>query len=81
VDGVWPAATVVRKIVSDGTPVTTAAAVEPSGTSSSEEAHEIKGRGEQEAAAMMLGRASYEAFAPVWPDMKEFPVRSARKCI
>ncbi|MFG2621246.1 dihydrofolate reductase family protein [Streptomyces sp. NPDC048507] len=36
------------------------------------EAFEIKGREQQEAAAMLLGRTSYEAFSPVWPDMAEF---------
>ncbi|MFD0319093.1 dihydrofolate reductase family protein [Streptomyces flavalbus] len=36
------------------------------------EAYEIKGREQQEATAMLLGRASYEAFSPVWPDMAEF---------
>lgn len=37
-------------------------------------AYEIKGREQEEAAAMLLGRVSYEAFAPVWPDMtSEFP--------
>lgn len=36
------------------------------------EAYEIKGREQQEAAAMMMGRVSYEAFSPVWPDMEEF---------
>lgn len=36
------------------------------------EAFEIKGREQQEAAAMMMGRVSYEAFSPVWPDMAEF---------
>jgi dihydrofolate reductase len=37
-------------------------------------AYEIKGREQDEAAAMMMGRASYEAFSPVWPDMiAEFP--------
>ncbi|MEV7287745.1 dihydrofolate reductase family protein [Streptomyces sp. NPDC093252] len=36
------------------------------------EAYEIKGREQQEAAAILLGRASYEAFSPVWPDMEEF---------
>jgi dihydrofolate reductase len=36
------------------------------------EAYEIKGREQTEAAALMLGRVSYEAFAPVWPDMEEF---------
>ncbi|GHJ43499.1 deaminase reductase [Catellatospora sp. TT07R-123] len=36
------------------------------------EAYEIKGREQEEAAAMLLGRASYEAFSPVWPSMAEF---------
>ena len=36
------------------------------------EAFEIKGREQQEATAMLLGRVSYEAFSPVWPDMPEF---------
>lgn len=36
------------------------------------EAFEIKGREQQEATAMLLGRASYEAFSPVWPDMEDF---------
>jgi dihydrofolate reductase len=37
-----------------------------------EDAYEIKGREQGEASAMMLGRVSYEAFAPVWPKMEEF---------
>jgi len=37
-----------------------------------EEAYEIKGREQEEATAMMMGRVSYEAFAPVWPGMDEF---------
>ena len=37
-----------------------------------EEAYEIKGREQDEAEAMMLGRVSYEAFASVWPGMEEF---------
>lgn len=37
-----------------------------------EAAYEIKGREQREATAMMLGRVSYEAFAPVWPGMAEF---------
>jgi dihydrofolate reductase len=37
-----------------------------------EAAFELKGREQQEAAAMMFGRTSYEAFSPVWPDMAEF---------
>ncbi|MET7439550.1 dihydrofolate reductase family protein [Streptomyces sp. NPDC004082] len=36
------------------------------------EAYEIKGREQQEASAMMMGRTSYEAFSPVWPDMADF---------
>ncbi|MFG2329678.1 dihydrofolate reductase family protein [Streptomyces sp. NPDC048604] len=36
------------------------------------EAFEIKGREQKEAAAMLLGRTSYQAFSPVWPDMEEF---------
>ncbi|MEZ0067250.1 dihydrofolate reductase [Streptacidiphilus sp. MAP12-20] len=36
------------------------------------EAFDIKGREQQEAAAMLLGRVSYEAFSPVWPTMPEF---------
>jgi dihydrofolate reductase len=35
-------------------------------------AYEIKGREQEEAAAMLLGRTSYQAFAPVWPTMAEF---------
>lgn len=37
-----------------------------------EDAYEIKAREQEEATAMMLGRNSYEAFAPVWPGMEEF---------
>ncbi|MEV7196977.1 dihydrofolate reductase family protein [Streptomyces sp. NPDC093510] len=36
------------------------------------EAFEIKGREQEEAAALMLGRVSYEAFSPLWPDMEDF---------
>lgn len=37
-------------------------------------AYELKGREQEEAAALLLGRVSYEAFAPVWPTMtEEFP--------
>ncbi len=35
------------------------------------EAYRIKGDEQAEAAALMLGRVSYEAFAPVWPGMTE----------
>ncbi|MBO2445642.1 dihydrofolate reductase family protein [Actinomadura barringtoniae] len=36
------------------------------------EAYEIKGRESEEAAALMFGRTSYEAFSPLWPDMEDF---------
>jgi len=36
------------------------------------EAYELKGREMEEATALMFGRASYEAFSPVWPDMADF---------
>ncbi|QXC61635.1 dihydrofolate reductase family protein [Aquihabitans sp. G128] len=36
------------------------------------EAYEIKGREQEETAALLLGRKSYEDFAPVWPTMDEF---------
>ncbi|PXX56522.1 RibD domain-containing protein [Nocardia tenerifensis] len=36
------------------------------------DAFEIKGREQQEATAMLLGRVSYEAFSTVWPDMDDF---------
>ncbi len=36
------------------------------------EAYEIKEREQEEAAAMMLGRRSYQTFSPVWPTMEEF---------
>ncbi|MCC3764187.1 dihydrofolate reductase family protein [Glycomyces sp. TRM65418] len=35
------------------------------------EAYEIKAREQEEAGALLLGRVSYEAFAPVWPTMTE----------
>ncbi|MBK1785671.1 dihydrofolate reductase family protein [Prauserella cavernicola] len=34
-------------------------------------AFELKGREQGEATAMLMGRVSYEAFSPVWPDMTE----------
>lgn len=36
------------------------------------DAFEIKGREQKEATAILMGRVSYEAFSPVWPDMEEF---------
>ncbi|MEU4032604.1 dihydrofolate reductase family protein [Streptomyces collinus] len=36
------------------------------------EAFELKGREQKEAAAMLMGRVSYEAFSPVWPAMEDF---------
>jgi len=35
-------------------------------------AYELKGREQEGAGAMLLGRTSYEAFAPVWPTMDDF---------
>jgi dihydrofolate reductase len=35
-------------------------------------AYDIKGREQDEATALLLGRRSYELFAPVWPTMEEF---------
>ncbi|WP_141013510.1 dihydrofolate reductase family protein [Nocardioides sambongensis] len=34
-------------------------------------AYELKGREQDEATALMMGRVSYQAFAPVWPSMTE----------
>ncbi len=34
-------------------------------------AYEIKGREQQEAGAMLMGRVSYVEFAPIWPTMTE----------
>lgn len=36
------------------------------------EAYEIKGREQVEAGAMLMGRVSYDEFAPIWPTMDEF---------
>ncbi|TIC83855.1 deaminase [Nocardioides sp. GY 10113] len=42
------------------------------------EAYTIKGSEQQEATAMLMGRVSYQAFAPVWPSMtEEFPLYNA----
>ncbi|MDV7999935.1 dihydrofolate reductase family protein [Rhodococcus sp. IEGM 1408] len=39
-----------------------------------EDAYELKGREQDEAGAMLLGRVSYQAFSAVWPSMTdEFP--------
>ncbi len=35
-------------------------------------AYEIKGREQEETAALLLGRKSYEDFAPIWPTMDDF---------
>jgi dihydrofolate reductase len=35
-------------------------------------AYELKGREQEEAGALLLGRVSYDLFAPVWPTMAEF---------
>jgi dihydrofolate reductase len=35
-------------------------------------AYEIKGREQEETTALLLGRTSYQTFAPVWPTMDEF---------
>ncbi|MDX8151442.1 dihydrofolate reductase family protein [Patulibacter brassicae] len=38
------------------------------------EAYELKAQEQEDSTAMLLGRVSYEAFAPVWPTMtEEFP--------
>jgi dihydrofolate reductase len=39
-----------------------------------EAAYQIKASEQEDSAAMLMGRVSYEAFSPVWPDMTaEFP--------
>lgn len=35
-------------------------------------AYEIKDREQAETTALLLGRTSYEAFAPIWPTMEDF---------
>lgn len=37
-----------------------------------EAAYDIKGREQEEASALLLGRVSHDEFAPVWPAMEEF---------
>lgn len=34
--------------------------------------YDIKGREQEEASALLLGRVSHDEFAPVWPSMEEF---------
>ncbi len=36
------------------------------------DAYELKGKEQADAGALMFGRVTYEAFAPVWPSMEEF---------
>lgn len=40
-------------------------------------AYELKGREQEEAGGLLLGRRSYEAFAPVWPTMEDFATYNA----
>ncbi len=40
-------------------------------------AYELKGREQEEAGGLLLGRVSYEAFAPVWPTMDDFAMYNA----
>ncbi|WP_380157650.1 dihydrofolate reductase family protein [Kineococcus sp. R86509] len=40
-------------------------------------AYEIKGREMGETTSLLLGRTSYEAFAPVWPTMDDFAAYNA----
>jgi len=42
-----------------------------------EAAYELKGRETEDAAALLLGRVSYDEFAPVWPQMEEFATYNA----
>jgi len=37
-----------------------------------EAAYEIKDREQKEAEAMLMGRVSYDEFAPIWPTMEDF---------
>ena len=40
-------------------------------------AYELKGREQAEAGALLMGRRSYEAFAPVWPTISDFATYNA----
>ncbi|WP_210650938.1 dihydrofolate reductase family protein [Nocardioides sp. SYSU D00065] len=42
-----------------------------------ESAYDIKGREQEAASALLLGRQSYDEFAPVWPSMEEFATYNA----
>ncbi len=42
-----------------------------------EAAYDIKGRETETASALLLGRQSYDEFAPVWPSMEEFATYNA----
>jgi dihydrofolate reductase len=42
-----------------------------------EAAYDIKGRETTDATALLLGRQSYDEFAPVWPSMEEFATYNA----
>ena len=42
-----------------------------------EAAYDIKGRETEAATALLLGRRSYDEFAPVWPSMEEFATYNA----
>lgn len=37
-----------------------------------EASYDLKGREQAEAGGLLLGRRSYEAFAPIWPSMEDF---------
>ena len=41
------------------------------------EAYALKGTEQNEAGALMMGRISYQEFAPIWPTMDEFAVYNA----
>ncbi|MDS1269830.1 dihydrofolate reductase family protein [Lipingzhangella sp. LS1_29] len=42
-----------------------------------DEAYALKTTEQEEAGAVLLGRVSYQAFAPVWPEMTEFATYNA----